>query len=557
MSLKKYVEEFLPSLDYNKLISDPVYFIENLFDVKLYPYQKEIIYSCLENPLTLVIKGRQIGATFSSACFSLWFASVHKRKTVLILALYRKQARKTLEYVKEILYAKPLLLQELVDLPYGLTRSEIRFRNGSIIETSGVSRPTGDNVRSKVAHFLIIDEAVLLLDRQFSAISPITSYTQGHRLMISTAGAEGCLFHKKVELARLEFEKNKKWTKGRLIELPACHLTYDERNRPIITNILCPKQTKKKLLEELEDLGELRFRREYCCDWLGTENQMFPKITILRKPIEVREEYWAGLDVGELVHPTVLIILKGDRENCIVHFCKEWRKPLKRKIKAREIAKVIKRFNVKNLAMDVTGIGLGLHQDLLDLGLTIQEFSWNERLKNKIMFDLREALKEEHLKIPEHFEILLYELRGYYGIPIEGTKFFKFDSISEDDYVDALALAYQSIPETYFPVKSRMVVKDRRWLAEIDFVEQGLAYYSPNGRILLGSPLKWFERMLPVILTHEVLHNVIHKLEGWETSKRFDNIFGSFHPSAIFLPMEEIPIEILVRIWNIFRRLYY
>jgi len=463
--------EILPGdVNVDKLVEDPVYFVEALFDVKLFEYQKEIVRACLEHKLVLVIKGRQIGATYAAACLALWFASVHANKRVLILALWRKQARRVLDYVKEILYSKPSLLEQLVDMPYGITRAEIRFRNGCIIETSGVSRPTGDNVRSKTAHLLIVDEAVLLLDRQFSAINPVTAYTHGTRLFISTAGAKGCLFHKKVELARQRNLKFQDWQKGRLFELPACQI---ETNKEIkFKNILCPKQTAQKLAEDYEDLGELRFRREYCCEWLGAENQMFPEIKTL-KPTEkwkVKDECWAGLDIGEVINPTVLVILKGTREKAKVIFTREWRKSLKRREKAKQIVGLLKQFNVKGVCLDVTGIGIGLSSDLQELGAPVQGISFNEKIKNKLMFELREALKEHWLVIPSNQDQLLYELRGYYATPIEGTSYFKFDYISSDDYVTALALAWHSIPETYISPPSAVVAKDKRVLMNIEAV---------------------------------------------------------------------------------------
>jgi len=464
--------EILPEdIEIEKLIEDPVYFIEKLFDVELFEYQKEIIRACLEHKLVLVIKGRQIGATYAAACLALWFASVHSNKRVLILALWRKQARRVLDYVKEILYSKPSLLEQLVDMPYGITRAEIRFRNGCIIETSGVSRPTGDNVRSKTAHLLIVDEAVLLLDRQFSAINPVTAYTHGTRLFISTAGAKGCLFHKKVEIARGRYLKFGDWKKGRLFELPACQIKFEEEKIKF-TDILCPKQTAAKLREDFEDLGELRFRREYCCEWLGAENQMFPEIkTIKPKQIwQTREEHWAGLDIGEVINPTVLVIIKGNREKAKVVFTREWRKPLKRREKARQIMQILKQFNVKGLTLDVTGIGIGLSADLEELGAPIQGISFNEKVKNKLMFELREALKENWLVIPATQDQLLYELRGYYAIPIEGTNYFKFDYISSDDYVTALALAWHAIPETYVTPPSAVVAKDKRVLMDLEAV---------------------------------------------------------------------------------------
>jgi len=445
----------LAELDLERLVSDPVYFIEALFPVKLFEYQKTVLRAVMKNELVMVLKGRQIGISWVAACLALYWASVHSNHHVLILALYRNQAKRILEYVKQILFMQPALLEQLVEMPYGLTKSEIRFQNGSVIEISGVTRPHGDNVRSKHAHLLIVDEAVLLFDRQLSAIEPITAFTKGKRLYISTAGFTGCYFHRKFESIKLRQPKNQK-----IFMLPACKLKHGK-----IVEVLCPEQSVERLKEARRDLGDINFRREYLCEWLGAENQMFPTIfknpTPEGKQIVPRRQFWAGLDVGEVTNPTVLTLIQGTKELacCIKTWQFSSRYYTTKKRLARAITRVLKPWKIGILKMDKTGIGLGLYERLMDEGAPIEGLSWNKVVKNKLMFNLRDALNAPHLYINANLEQLLYELRGYFAEPIEGSSYFEFKCISTDDYVDSLALAWDAIPEHYIPPPTQIAVR--------------------------------------------------------------------------------------------------
>jgi len=104
-------------------------------------------------------------------------------------------------------------------------------------------------------------------------------------------------------------------------------------------------------------------------------------------------------------------------------------------------------------------------------------------------------------------------------------------------------------------IKSRTIYlgsKRKTYIAdiepEIEIIEEaGLGQVLSPTKIALGNPQIYYEELLPVIITHEQIHLILLRLEGFATSKRFDNIFGNFHPSVLLMPPEDWDTTIIRR----------
>jgi len=450
----RYEFEPISETEIDKLINDPVYFNERLFNVRFYPYQKEILRSIQPKRKIIVLKGRKIGITFAAACAALWWAATHSFHIISIVSLFKRQAKVTLRFIQKLLYKNPEIMHDLIDLPYGMTKETIRFNNGSIIQALGCNRPYGDNLRSEEAHFLIVDECILFYDKQWNAIEPLTAHSHGPAIYISTAGGEGSYFHRVVELAKSAPDH-------KLFILPAC-----KRRNGEITNILCPDMDLQRLQNALKELKPLAFDREYCCQWVGLANQVFTKIPLLKlgMSLQVEPTYLAGIDVGQVENPTVLTVIKGSYEKAKVIFTREWRRAPSNRILAQNIYKALIRFNPLEVIVDRTGSGIGLYQELEDTPLPIYGIDIKPKMKNRLIFDLQAALNEECLYIDERQEQLLYELRNYFAELIKGSELYKFTCVSTDDYVDSLALAWHGIErmEKAKPIQLKMEARGRR-----------------------------------------------------------------------------------------------
>lgn len=479
--LERLQDKELPTETIRKLVEDPVFFVEKLFGEEPFDYQKEICWEIQRQRVVNVIKGRQIGASRGAAYAVIHHAATHSFHRCLILSLYKDQAKQILNYCKEFLLRRPEIMYELVDMPYGFTRTSLRLLNGTTIEACNCSKPTAVNVRSKVAHFNVVDEAILIYDKMMPSIEPVTATTHGKELWISTAGAEGCVFHAKVERGkqratseelicpeRSSEAKVYRGPEGSVFYLPSCVYHQDEGEiDKRFTDILCPLQTAKRLQDALDNLKDIGFRREYGCQWLGKENSVFPVIWKWgpnHEPYDTPRLFWAGIDVGETTNPTVLTILQGDSERCKAVKTRDWKRAPSRKRLAQWIAQALKPYKPGAIHMDKTGIGAGLYERIEELGLPVMGKSWNRTVKNQLMWDLKDGIMPGSLRIHEDMDQLLFEMRGYYAEPVEGANIFDFYAIDTDDYVDSLALAWDAVPKWAYTQLPGPEVRERRVL---------------------------------------------------------------------------------------------
>ena len=274
-----------------------------------------------------------------------------------------------------------------------------------------------------------------------SAIEPVTT-RGGITLYVSTAGAEGCYFHR-----TLEEIKEGKLEDAIFFEFPACKINEKEE----IVDVLCPDITKKTLERKRRKLGDLNFKREFCGQWLGETNKIFPMESSYKvgKTINFGGLYYGGLDVGGRLSPSVFHLIKGSREKACLVLRRSWRRGTPYDKIASDLEKTYSKKRFK-LVFDQTGVGNAMVQPLRDRAIPNRGISGSRPTKNKLIFNLVSAL-EESLKVPEEYHQTLYELRSYYGEIGKGTSLFNFFSITSDHDVDALALAWEAIPKTRFP----------------------------------------------------------------------------------------------------------
>ena len=375
---------------FSRFIESPSFFAEQIFQVKLYDYEREILEALPRYSRIVILKGRQIGITWTMALGSLWYASIHPNSRVLVLSLNQDQSKRTIEFCKDFFIGNSWLVKEFIYAPIqeGLTSTKIKLLNGSEIEAKGCTRPKADNVRSRRADLLFIDEAILLYDEMMSAVRPI-SVRGGTLVEVTTAGAEGCIFHRdwaKIRGDQGEIEGREKWIKGDRIAftLPACQLNDK------IHSILCPDVTLKDLEDQLE-LGELNFRREYCCQWLGATNQIYPQESkwVIPKILLPKGIVVGGLDAGRMVNPHVLTLIKGTKREACVIYVRRWKGRSLPSNVARDVKEIVDKFNVQKILFDQTGPGFSLIEPFKKEGIPFRGFEISDKSKNEVVFSPR------------------------------------------------------------------------------------------------------------------------------------------------------------------------
>lgn len=162
----------------------------------LYPYQNSTLYHFLKHQFNIVLKFRQAGITELLSMYALWFAMYHPNKTVIIISIKDRVAKRVLRKIKFMYKNLPPYLRTRVVNGRGEdigTSTELEFSNGSIITSIPTTEDAG---RSEAVSLLIIDEAAIVrwADRIWSAAFPTLS-TGGKAILNSTAYGVGNLFH--------------------------------------------------------------------------------------------------------------------------------------------------------------------------------------------------------------------------------------------------------------------------------------------------------------------------------------------------------------------------
>jgi hypothetical protein len=129
---------------------------------KLYPFQKSVLWSFLNNRFVIVLKARQMGLTELIALYVLWLGSFFPYKNIQIISLKDRVAKKVMRRIKFMYMNLPDILKTPIingnrgDMG---TASEILFSNNSSI----VSIPTTEDAgRSEAVSLLIMDEAAIM-----------------------------------------------------------------------------------------------------------------------------------------------------------------------------------------------------------------------------------------------------------------------------------------------------------------------------------------------------------------------------------------------------------
>jgi hypothetical protein len=457
---------------------DPVYFYDKFFSTEDEPfpftYQGGIMKDAASGDYDelVILKGRQIGMSWTMGILACWYATMHPDKTVLIVAFNLDQAQIILNYCKQFFSRLTRFGLREVFVTSASAR-KIELTNGSKILCFGCTVPDAYNVRGQKADLLLVDEAAFIYDRMFPSITPTTSNTHGMTIFLSTAGSVGSFFYRKWAEGNRANKFRRQHRLGQLKDMP-----FDEIPKIksyTIPSIECPRLTEAKLAAERRGLGEMRYKREYECVWAGTADQVFmriPVFTLKRLPTKTTKLCFAGIDVGKVNDPTVLIIIELfmaplpviDEDGNVtevevpyrVVFGRAWERATQAEIAADIATNIHPRFPSQLYSIDATGgYGQELLNYLTNYGLPCRGTEVKMKKKNEIMLGspavkgLSDAFQEALLWVNNDIDDiiateLLFELNAYTG-KVRATGFYTFDSVIDRDHmVDALAHAWSS-----------------------------------------------------------------------------------------------------------------
>jgi hypothetical protein len=152
--------------EFKRCKKDPVYFAENYIKIihvdkgkipiKLYDYQKKIIYGLRDNRFSVVLSCRQSGKSTVVFCFLLWYIIFHSDKRCCILANKGRTAQTILARLQLAYIHLPKWLQPGI-VEGGWNKQSIQLENGSSMLSASTS---SDSVRGDSFSLAFIDECV-------------------------------------------------------------------------------------------------------------------------------------------------------------------------------------------------------------------------------------------------------------------------------------------------------------------------------------------------------------------------------------------------------------
>lgn len=290
---------------------DPVYFIRNYVMVQhptkgamkfnLYPYQVKMIRAYEAGRYTVVLSARQTGKSVTSAAYLLWFAMFHKDKTILIAANKNDNAMEMILRIRYAYEELPFWLKAGVK-DDGWNKHEIGFDNGSRIVSTATSENSG---RGMSISLLFLDEFAFvkpnIQDEFWTSISPTLS-TGGSCIMTSTPNGDLNIYAQTWRAAMNGSVDGGPGSNG----YRPVYVGWDEP----------PGRDQKFKDEEISRIGDRRWRQEYECEFLSSDQQLIDSIYLANLTNQLKGVHPIfdihGVEFYERVKPTGTYIVGVD-----------------------------------------------------------------------------------------------------------------------------------------------------------------------------------------------------------------------------------------------------
>jgi len=409
-------------------------FLELLFTfegspILLYDYQKKFLLD--EAPFRIIMKARQLGLSWVIALEGLFTALSKPYQTILFVSSGEEAAKRVLQYVYSFIHGMAVP-------PKLLSRSmtECRFPNQSRI----VSLPNNDRtVRGYRAHKVYCDEfAALLNDGDIlAAIQPSIS-RGGSMTILSTPRGRA----------------NRFWD---LWDDPASGYS---RHRIPWTD--CPDKEYRKMIRQMQKtMLDLDFRQEYCCDPSISDMAFFTR-ELLQGVVNPKLHYFSllqtknkvvmGIDFGKRVSSTAITIAERCPDKVRIRFQEELRNmPYdfavgERSSQLKRIAHINASFDVDEINIDATGVGVRLEEDMRKLfGAKVESVIFSSKNKEIMITNLKILCEKHGIELVNDIEFITQLLALERDLTPSGAIRYKHIKGKKDDRVWSAALAVKDM----------------------------------------------------------------------------------------------------------------
>ncbi len=430
-----------------KIMLDPVLFSEHVLNLPPVSETEEKILRSKAKRICIVA-GRRWGKTTLLAIISVWTALTQANGKGKIAAFTGswEQSDIYMDAVREVLDFMHPRIKKMVQVSENRKR-QITINGCQIFTRSATKTSRSIRGHGRGVILLLRDEDAFIPDSMMKQIRPIRLSNKAREIAASTPLGHNHFYkdyHSKV------YESYKV-------------TTYDNKYLD-----------KKDIDEEKQLLTRAEFDQEYMAEFLDDRYSVFPQ-NLIDEATEFNKsfisgpkegiDYVMGVDLGRRRDATVISIGHAEENHICVDFFEEvtylqdgryWVKTLGR------IEELIKRFGVHMVHIDQTGIGDKPTEDLRNSLLeqnslcVVKGIDFTRRLKNSkegLVNGL--LLKFERKEI--HFPFCEKLIRQLKNIRFEASDtpsrsmgtYGKFTHVGHDDFVSALLLLVNALPDTH------------------------------------------------------------------------------------------------------------
>ncbi|MGI0078460.1 MAG: terminase large subunit domain-containing protein [Nitrososphaerales archaeon] len=449
---------------FREIIHRPALFCRKLLGLEPYPYQVKFLED--KSMRIIACAGRQVGKSLITAARALWFGTTCPNTTTLIvspsLAQSMNMFNKVLDYVEE----SDVLMRSVVRK----TRTMIKLSNGSVIRALPCG-PYGKMLRGNSADLIIVDEAAYVPEAIITDVAmPMLAAKNGRMILISSPCDKDHFFYRAFN--------SEHWSKYH----------FKTADNPLVA---------RSFLEEArEDIGEVRFRREYLAEFVDDDRTYFP-MALLRTAVHVcggnscgycsiisgsaqaSGDLYAGYDPGGMMDPAALVVVQravveeeeagkkddaGDGKSVAakkkklvfrVVLSKTFalsREEKKRGIEEGSVNDIYTRFTLevsdlhqkihfRKLLVDSTGLGSPIVSHCKELKLPAEGVTLSTKTNEEILSNLKILTEQKRVEFPENLELLSHLNSITAKRTRMGSYTFDHPKGTHDDLAYALALA--------------------------------------------------------------------------------------------------------------------
>lgn len=272
---EKYTEEQL--LELAQCANDPKYFMtehcyiqhptKGRMKFELFEYQRELVDCYHDNRFSIAMLARQMGKSTAAAGYLLWYAMFHPDQTILIAAHKYSGAQEIMQRIRFAYETLPDFIRAGVT---AYNKGSLEFDNGSRIIAQATTENTGRGLSISLAY---LDEFAFVrgtIAREFwTALSPTLS-TGGKCIITSTPNMDDDQFAqiwREANKSIDEYGNESDTGKNGFAHYLA---TWDKH----------PDRDEDWAEEERNKIGEERFRREHCCEFIAFDETLIDSIKL-------------------------------------------------------------------------------------------------------------------------------------------------------------------------------------------------------------------------------------------------------------------------------------